>query len=485
MPVDASIALAGKPPVLPELDLNKTFLTLGQLKYLAAQTAVAQTAGADAAATLAAKQRVRGVPLAADAGAPLASIGQPAPGGMPGAGAPVLPTDTTAPPASGANAPSVPAQSPQQRTPAETATLARALIAADPFEGAKAAKDLMDLDTLKLTNAGTQLAQLGKHAEIGANLAKDIKDQAGLDRARLILGHITGGQVEHLPTVYSPDAVAQLANMTRSAQQKIEEGQKTLDQAIAAHTAETQRILASTGAAAETRLGAEVFATPMAEGGPATTKRFGGGTTQVGGIGPTLEQANARAGHEAGLAGQFREATKDYDTIRDAMTMIRSAPDANPKDPRASDQVLVAGFAKLVRGAPQLNPEQRNSLLGTVQQYADTLAKGATLDAGQRRSIFQSSEHLAQLSERNYNAIRDHYRTRARGLPNVRPEVIAPDFLSTAPPVAQPAGRASGAQPDGSIVVPRATLPALAQRFGISVEAMEQRILTQGDTVGR
>ena len=38
MPTDPSIMLAGKPPVIPELDLNSTFRTLGQLKALQATT---------------------------------------------------------------------------------------------------------------------------------------------------------------------------------------------------------------------------------------------------------------------------------------------------------------------------------------------------------------------------------------------------------------------------------------------------------------
>src|SRR5260221_4822018 len=96
MPVEATIALAGKPPVIPELDLNKTYLTLGQLKYLQAegartqaQTGLLQTQGAEALATLAGRQRVRllsqpGVPPAsAPAGQPLTSLRQPQPGGPP------------------------------------------------------------------------------------------------------------------------------------------------------------------------------------------------------------------------------------------------------------------------------------------------------------------------------------------------------------------------------------------------------------------
>jgi hypothetical protein len=38
MPTDPSIILAVKPPVIPQLDFNTTFKTLGQLKYLQATT---------------------------------------------------------------------------------------------------------------------------------------------------------------------------------------------------------------------------------------------------------------------------------------------------------------------------------------------------------------------------------------------------------------------------------------------------------------
>ena len=44
MPVDSSIALSGKPPVLPEVDVNKLFLTLSQMKYLNSETARTEAA---------------------------------------------------------------------------------------------------------------------------------------------------------------------------------------------------------------------------------------------------------------------------------------------------------------------------------------------------------------------------------------------------------------------------------------------------------
>src|ERR1700704_679547 len=64
--INAQIALAGKPVTLPEVDFNKTFLTLGQLKYLQAesarteaQTGLLATQGQAAQADLAETQTLR------------------------------------------------------------------------------------------------------------------------------------------------------------------------------------------------------------------------------------------------------------------------------------------------------------------------------------------------------------------------------------------------------------------------------------------
>jgi len=379
----------------------------------------------------------------------------------------------------------------------------RRLVQHGGFAGLELAKGMIEADTKQLENDKTQLALVSTRLGQVSQFLGGVQDQAGWDLGLDLIAK-NGGNIDGLPKVFSPQVRDQLAESTRTAQQRIEQGQKVIDQKIAQQTADTQQLLAQTGAKAEQRMSTEVIPTPMAEGGPATTRRFGGGTTQAPGQGMTLEQANARAGHEATLTGQFREQTRAYDEVREGLTLVRSAKEVDPVDPRASDQVLLNGFAKAVNGATNprlatvLSPEKRDSLLGQLTQLRDALTKGASLSPQQRQAIVQATEELAAAQIANYNKIRDQYRTRAAGIPNVRPEVVAPEFVApTALPAATTPGtpaatgaptpgtgaRATGAQPNGSIVVPRASLPALAKHFQISVAEMERRIRANGDTV--
>src|SRR6267378_1992487 len=147
MPIDSSIALAGKPPVLPEVDFAKTYLTLGQLKYLQAeaarteaQTGLLATQGQAAQADLAASNRLRAVDPT-DTIASLRTGVQPPPGGPP------YDTPTLAALQQGEStpAPGAPGGSPPPGSPAQDAApaprrltteeLAAKYLQADPIKG--------------------------------------------------------------------------------------------------------------------------------------------------------------------------------------------------------------------------------------------------------------------------------------------------------------------------------------------------------------
>ena len=71
MPTDPSVILAGKPPVIPQLDLNQTFRTLGQLRYLQANTVAKEQEAARAQQLFEETGAGRGL---------LSSLGTPQPG---------------------------------------------------------------------------------------------------------------------------------------------------------------------------------------------------------------------------------------------------------------------------------------------------------------------------------------------------------------------------------------------------------------------
>src|SRR6267378_3072233 len=216
MPIDSSIALAGKPPVLPEVDFAKTYLTLGQLKYLQAeaarteaQTGLLATQGQAAQADLAASNRLRAVDPTGTI-ASLRTAPQPPPGGPPTD----TPTLAALPqggqtPAPGAPTGPPPAGSPPQGAapappPVSTMDLARQYLAADPIKGAEVASKLFEHDKQALDATKTQLELGQTRLTIASNAYQGVHDQPSLDFANQTIMHVTGLTADHLVQVYDP-----------------------------------------------------------------------------------------------------------------------------------------------------------------------------------------------------------------------------------------------------------------------------------------
>jgi hypothetical protein len=416
MPLDPSLSLQVKPVQIEPTSATDLFKTLAQIKYLQASEAGAQAQTQALQEEAARKQQVFGEQGAA--GQLLSSLrSRPAVAPEPG-GASAGPS-----PAPGGGAVDL-------LHPDVQATIYRVA----PHAAPEIIKSLYDRADQQVKMQQQQFDLVKSTLGVAGQLLAAATDEPSWQLARGLIGQL-GGNVAAVPEHFSPAAKQYMAETTRTVQDRVAEVQKNFELQTQRLQAEAAKQTAQTGAAAEQRLGTEVMPVPMAEGGPATIQRFGGGVSQPGGQGMTLEQSNARAGHEANLAGQFRELTGAYDEVRDGLTLVRSAREVDPQDPRASDQVLLNGFAKLVNGATNprlatvLSPEKRDSLLGQLTQFKDQLTKGASLSPQQRQAILSASEEVAAAQERNYNGLRDQFRTRAKGLPNVRPEVVAPDFV--------------------------------------------------------
>ncbi len=206
--INAQIALAGKPPVLPEFDPNKLFLTLGQLKYLSAETArteaqaaLAGTQNTQAQEELAASQRLRAIPRTTPV----------APGGPP------FDDATLGALQQGESTPAV--QAPRRLTTEELATK---LFEADPIKGPALAQALF-------ANDKAALDMRLQHATFAANVFKDANNQAEWNTGLAYIEHVTGKSTEHLPQVFSPEAKAQMSNVGRSVQQEIEQKNKEIE----------------------------------------------------------------------------------------------------------------------------------------------------------------------------------------------------------------------------------------------------------------
>lgn len=272
MPVDSSIALAGKPPVLPEVDFNKTFLTLGQLKYLNSETArtqagaaLVETQGAAALADLAASNRLRAVDPTGGtpAGQPLTSLrtGAVPTGGppfdtptlaaLPQGGQTTAPGAPTGPPPAG----SPPAGAAPVPPPVSTMALARQYLAADPIKGAEVATKLFEHDKQALDATKTQLELGQTRLTIASNAYQGVHDQASLDFANQTIMHVTGLSPEHLVQVYDPARLAQAQDMQRTAKEHLDEQFKKVEQTRQQQEADTARFTAQTAAATEERTG--------------------------------------------------------------------------------------------------------------------------------------------------------------------------------------------------------------------------------------
>ncbi len=463
MPVEATIALAGKPPVIPELDLNKTYLTLGQLKYLSAeaartqaQTGLVETQGAEALDTLAGRRRVRlagppGAPDPAAAGATLRSLGQPQASGPPFdeatlAGLPAggstppppatpAPGAAAAPPAAGPAPGGAPAAfDPYQR--------AAAMMQADPYEGAVPAKALLELTGKDLDIKKVQLEKASSALVLADKLWGAVTDQASHQRAREELKDATGSYGQ-IPETYTPEGTAQFRQQMRTAEERVAEALKKTELDINAHHAESTRITAEAGAArvpieqqqADTaaRLAKRPYTLGTGYGLDADVpppKMVG---PQPGASGAPrspegLAQANA-------LSGEFNAGSKDFEATTAAynqtVPMLKAATNT-------SDLFALRGFQKLSEAGQAIGVfggKQTEALGNLAEQIRGEISrlstdKGATIAPTLRAKMQATAKDFYAGQIDQHLQFRDEMRQKAkdRGVP---PDEVAPNRLTT------------------------------------------------------
>ncbi len=453
MPVDSSIALAGKPPVLPEVDFNKTFLTLGQLKYLQsetarteAQAALAGTQNTAALADLAEKNRVRDI-LARQR---LTTLGTPpplpaAPGAGPLGGPPfdeatlaALPQGGSTP-APGAPAGSLPAGSPAPAAPARrpTAALAADLYTAGPT-GIEIASKLFEHDKQAL-DATKQQLELGQtRLTIASNAYQGVHDQASLDFANEVIRHTTGLTDEHLVTVYDPARLKQATDLQRTAQQHLDEQFKRVEQTRQQQEADTAEFTAKTGRIEGTKpipAGTGYFQhpdgtwTPMAPQAatPPGVPGASGGTAPL--RSPQWQQVHDAQSQkfEAG-SQEFKAQTAAYNEVVPALAQKTNTGDLVAL--RAFSKLSLSGQA--VRGAG--GTDSLGNIMEEVEGQIRRLAtdSGATIAESLRKKLLASAKVLHAQQIETHLQFRDQVRAEAtQQLGPAAALEVAPNRLTT------------------------------------------------------
>ncbi len=461
MPVDATIALAGRPPVVPELDLAKTYLTLGQLKYLsaeagrtAAQTGLVQTQGAAAQADLAASNRLRGVDPTG--GAPLSTLGTaPAAGGPPfaeGTLAALPAGGATPPPGAGAAAP--PAAAPRLTA----AELSAQYMRADPIKGLDIARGIFERERMALENQKGALELGIQDMHIASAAWNDVTDDASAQRANALIGHVTGRDTSHLPQTFSPEAKQQITNFERTAQARIDQTNKELDRAIEENKAGSQRLsaeaaktaagasettagaaatTAATGAAAEARAQQENVYTPTTQGLPPAQPRFGApraDQAQPGTGATTLPQAEQRNAEKNAFLGS--QPVVNFQKTRLAYGDLQAGAKLKTG---AGDKQMMYGINKIWDPQMGVQPTQVSEIanLGTLSERAQReLARMFTSGQGLSDPVRQeilaagTSAYQAQATEHQSLVRRHRELGTANGMADVH--LVYPDLSQDA-----------------------------------------------------
>jgi hypothetical protein len=386
MPTDPSIILAGKPPVIPQLDVNQTFRTLGQLKYLQATTQAKEQEAARAQQLFDETGAGRGL---------LSSLRTPQPGtpatpGQPGL-APLGPLQS-APGRSNALAPEpgtivnpgagttyarypTEGQAAQPATPGTPAGRPRSIL--DPeiqqelYRIAPHAAD--DLLKAGLSTHTSTLEGQQKLYESVARSLTSVTDEGSYQAWRTMASTVLPGEVaSRLPANDpGPEGRAKL-------QQNAQDLHTQFTQAIEASKAATLRMQAKTAQQTEDRQGRKVIVVPGEQGGvpiyeyPQPGTGTGpAGTSPAGtpGTGPIPGTERPRSGEENLAAARLHQAAVSNGRLALIEAEIAGFGTDPSQDPTRNSAGVYMGdpTGKLVGvGINAQTPEER---VRDIQQY--------------------------------------------------------------------------------------------------------------------
>lgn len=377
MPLSPEIALQGKPVQIDTPDITKTFLTLGQLKYLNAEAARTQVQ-AQAAQEAAAREQTKFAEKGAE-GQLLSSLGTGAvqPGPPPGG----------SPPAPGP-APQA-ARAPMDWTSPEGQAQIRAI---NPHGAEETIGKLLEFKGKQLEQAKSKIAQV-------VGLVSATTDQPSLDLAHSLLRQ-QGIDSSTIPTQWTPDLPKYLGESGRNAQQRLEEAQKALEQQQNAQKLKTEQYAAETGRIAETKpipAGTGYFQhpdgtwTPMAPQAatPPSAPGASGGTAPL--RSPQWQQVHDSQSQKFESGSQdFKASTAAYNEVVPALK----------QETNTGDLVALRAFSKLSLPSQAVRGAGSNAPLGNLMELVEgeitrlATDKGATIAGPLRKKLLETAKVL-------------------------------------------------------------------------------------------
>jgi hypothetical protein len=391
--------------------MSKTFLTLSQMKYLNAETqrtAVQAQAAQEAAAR---QQTTFGEQGAA--GQYLSSVGQAPPSSPAGPGQPPAPG---APPAPGG---AVDLTHP---------TILAGIRAIAPHAAEDIIKGLYDRADQATGLKQKQLDLAKSTLDVGAKVASAAVDEPSYQLALGLVKEL-GGNVAALPQHYTPQAAAYLGEVTRTAQQRVEEGQKNFEQqtqrmqAQAAQSqAKTAQQLADRGYPLGTGYGQDPNAKPPRILGPQ------GDATQA----PISPEGMAL---KNGYTQRFETGSQDFKASTAAYNEVVPAL---KQATNTGDLVALRAFSKLSLPSQAVRGAGSNAPMGNILEQVEgeisrlVTDKGATIAPALRTKLLETAKVLHAQQIDTHLQFRDQIRTEASGqLGSGAALEVAPNRITT------------------------------------------------------
>ncbi len=277
-----------------------------------------------------------------------------------------------------------------------------------------------------------------------------VGDQASLERANALIAKVTGRPIDHLPTVYGPAAVAQIAALQRGAQARLDQANKEVDQRLADHKAKSERITAE---AEQAKVGPLRTQAEAAASQAETNRRLqerpytmGPGygldprSPQPKTLGPSGQATQAPRSPEGQaayntLSSEFNAGSEKFGEATEAYN--RLVPLAKDKT-NTSDRAILQAFVKLTDPGQVVGASfaRETAGLGTLRQQAESELnrlfrddKG-TMAEDLRANFVKTAKKIHALQIDQHLQLRDEIRHKAtnQGLPL---DEVAPNRLTT------------------------------------------------------
>jgi len=474
--IDPSIALAGRPLKLPDLDVPKTLLTLGQLRHLSVldqaareeaarkQTAFDQT-GAQGAQYLRALTQGPLPPAQAPALAPPDGVqSTPAPLEMPTT-SPIYPA--AAPPDAASSSPpgGAPPAAEAPRPHIMDAALQQEVLARFPH--GKYVEKAMDVQAKNLENG---LNGLKLHAQSVDEAGRGLTDgmtpaqyQTWLKWAQSMVDPRLAAQ---LPPELPPEGVAPIRQQLLKQKDVFDQGVKRMELAISQQGADTAEYTAKkTLTYVPTASGLPIGRPTTGEPTPLPTGPDGTPTL------PTGVTTPEQAARSKDLSDGWRQSQQQFVHQKQA---YRQMTDAAPLKTGAGDRIVVNAFQALIadQGTATPGPGAPAALgLGTLSQQAQgeiarLFQSGTALTDPVRAEIVTAAKAVHDGHVAQHRQMRTDMLALARELKVPNPETVIPDLSVDAP-----------------TTLTRAQIHDMAQRKGIPVAEMEKIIRDAGDKI--